>query len=149
MCICIYIYIFTSRRVMRDARRRGSGSVIAARTDWRAEDGETETVPMSAVTRGVVSSSARPNEYIHICNERRETLYTKRLFKYRQAAYNYMLLRNAYLHSWVLRYVPHSVCSDFQLRRATWCAKMRYSRRQLSYKATATIHTGTTKPGIS
>lgn len=56
----------TSNRFMRVARLRGSGSVIAAKTDCSAEEGETETVPVKAATRGVVSSRARPSEYIHI-----------------------------------------------------------------------------------
>lgn len=40
---------------------------MAAKTDCRADEGETDTVPVRAVARGVVSSKARPNEYIHIC----------------------------------------------------------------------------------
>lgn len=52
------------------ARLRGSGSVIAAKTDWSAEEGETETVPVKAATRGVVSSRARPSEYIHIYRDK-------------------------------------------------------------------------------
>lgn len=51
---------------MSEARRQGSGSVIAANTDCKADEGETETVPVNAVTWGVVSSSALPREYIHI-----------------------------------------------------------------------------------
>lgn len=39
---------------------------MAAKTDWSADEGETETVPVSAATLGVVSNNALPNEYIHI-----------------------------------------------------------------------------------
>lgn len=59
----------TSSRFIKEARLRGSGSVMAANTDCRAEEGETETVPVNAATLGVVSSNALPNEYIHICNK--------------------------------------------------------------------------------
>lgn len=51
---------------MREARRCGSGSIIAAKTDCSAEGGETDTEPVRAATRGVVSNNARPSEYIHI-----------------------------------------------------------------------------------
>lgn len=42
---------------------------MAAKTDWSADEGETETVPVSAATLGVVSNNALPNEYIHIFSE--------------------------------------------------------------------------------
>ena len=56
----------TSRRFIKEARLRGSGSVMAAKTDCRAQEGETDTVPVKAVALGVVSNKARPSEYIHI-----------------------------------------------------------------------------------
>lgn len=42
---------------------------MAANTDCKAEEGETETVPVNAVTLGVVSNNALPKEYIHIWNQ--------------------------------------------------------------------------------
>lgn len=65
----------TSRRFIKEARLRGSGSVMAAKTDCRAEEGETETVPINAATLGVVSNNALPNEYIHICNQNEINFY--------------------------------------------------------------------------
>lgn len=43
---------------------------MAAKTDWSADEGETETVPVSAAILGVVSNNALPSEYIHIWKHR-------------------------------------------------------------------------------
>lgn len=59
----------TSSKFIKEARLRGSGSVMAANTDCKAEEGETETVPVNAVALGVVSNNALPKEYIHIFSE--------------------------------------------------------------------------------
>ena len=48
---------------------------MAANTDCKAEEGETETVPVNAVALGVVSNNALPKEYIHIWNQNEINLY--------------------------------------------------------------------------